>query len=248
MNRRYDQLAGLADQIARVESARADEEALREVRKAAATNPAVLSVLLKDRRVGVREWVLNALPMIADAPIEDLADQVLSASRGDSDIWQTALDLLVARNPDRARRWLPAIRRQLKSSDFFEPEDAMWTLLALRDLDSTPEIGRIANERRDGIGTIAEIVLRGMDNREEELSSQLLRHEAHHLTKWLARAAAILGSPSMIQALVAGSHALPDEPCRQICATWAEYADQFSRRRSQVVEPTDNAPARGLPQ
>lgn len=109
-------------------------------------------------------------------------------------------------------------------NDFYEPEDATWALLELGDSEAEPEIQAIAADRSDGLGLIAAIVAQALQGEEQVIEERLLRHDEHYLTKWIARAAALMSTPEMLRALALAVESLPDADCRETCAYWLELA------------------------
>ena len=214
-------LAELERRLATTPHDTEDEAIVRRVQSELDSDPELLGELIKKASTAVREWLVESLPQLIGIDVPFHLMQVYKRDP-DPDIRSAALQLLMANHPSRARELLVDLRRKVHSDDYFEPEDALWALLSLRDDESAGEIRQLAKSRSDGLGLIAGIVADGLDGREDVIAARLLRHDEHYLTNWLARTAATLATPQLLEALRRAARDLPDEDCRIECATWLE--------------------------
>jgi hypothetical protein len=204
--------------IANLRNRREHEALLRDLGQMMETSPALGLELARSSSPEVRFYMIRHAPRYAGARGADILERAF-LSDSDPDNRLEALDLLVAVDPGRAKRHLPAIRKRLHSRDFWEPELAMWTLLRLRDAASLEDVQAAAERwgEADGRGRIARIVAAGLAGDTGWIARRLLGHE-HDETGWLARAAATLGGPELTDALKEAAASLPDPACRQVCS------------------------------
>jgi hypothetical protein len=210
------------DELARrIDECESDAEAARlngELALAAGADPQLLPMLLRDRRHRVREFAVGQAEAVLGKGAAPLLVDVYRRD-SDPDIRADALQRALKLDPRAASGIIPRLRRQLHSKDFYEPVDAMWALLELRDIDSEPLIASVRQARTDWTGKVAQIVSMALRGDEEGIASQLLGHD-HFASSWLARAAASLGTPALLDAIKTAANELPDEECRSQCAHW----------------------------
>jgi hypothetical protein len=186
----------------------------------------VLDELARHRNADVRFWVSWAAREVLG---ERGVPLVLRLARDrDPDVRDGAVQELVKVDPEAARSLIPALRRQLASTDIFEPVFAMWTLVELGDREAAPLVRQIAAERASEYPfhqKTAAVVALLLEGREDEVLDRIRSHD-HELMQWLVMAAVVIGTPEARAALEECARTAPDEECRQMCAG---HLSQLSR-------------------
>jgi len=191
------------------------DEVIRSLRERPLTEAAaVLRGLARHDDPVIRAWsasaAARAIPERAGDVIEPLLDD------RDPDVRDVALEELRRVEPSRLEQELPRLLKKLRSRDVFEPVAALWALAELRAPQARDAIERVIERPAEPFhGRVAEIVLAVVDGDERALVSRLGRHE-HDATPWLTKAARILGTPRLREAVEQVAASAPDDECRQI--------------------------------
>jgi HEAT repeat protein len=191
-----------------------DELVRRFVRQPDAS--AVLAELANDRDPEVRFWVASVAA--EGLKREDARPILLKLARDrDPDVRDGALEMLIEHDPEAARAFLPAFRRQLHSRERFEPVGAIWSLAALGDAASLPEIQRVAAVSDSvWVRNSARIVSLLLTGREEEIVAAIDAHDEEWMP-YYAEAARLLGTAAARSALERCAQRPGDEFCQIHC-------------------------------
>lgn len=136
----------------------------------------------------------------------------------DPDVRDGAVQELVELDPEAARSLFPALRRQLASTDIYEPVFAMWTLAELNDRESLPLIRAVADAPEGEYPfhqKTARVICMLMENPREIV--ERIRSHDHELMQWLTMAARKLRTDEAHAALEECAQSAPDRGCRQMC-------------------------------
>jgi hypothetical protein len=155
----------------------------------------------------VRAWLAHALPDLASRQLvpRDSAVAILERMAGhdaDSDIRDEAIGSLLQVDPSSAKALVPVLLRRLRSSDYYAPAVAMWTLAEIGSRDAVGEVRAYAERMGDQVwqGREARIVVALMDKDVDALAAQVESHD-HDMMHALCRAATLLPADRLRTAL-----------------------------------------------
>lgn len=132
----------------------------------------------------------------------------------DSDVRIDALVNLARADPSEVAGLIPTLRSQVASENPYDAQAALWALGIIGD-PATLDIVRAAqtHSRLRVRGTAVAVELMLADP--EQLYRRIENHD-HEYMPWLARAAALLGTPEAREALGFCAANAPDEDCRNL--------------------------------
>jgi hypothetical protein len=191
------------------------DAALAALKRDPAQAKDVFDELASAGRFFVRQWVALEAPAILGRRAVPLLLR-LTRDRHE-DVRMDAVNELVELDREAAAQLAPALRRQLRSRDVYEPIVAMRALMLVGDTEDADEMRRAAAEsdypfHRLAAGAYA-LALEGDD---EELARRIEAHQ-HDAMPWLVVAAAYRATPPMVEALRLCARG-PCHECRDDCS------------------------------
>jgi hypothetical protein len=179
---------------------------------------AVLDEIAASKSVDDRMWVAWAAPRV----LGDGAIPVLKRLAGDrdADVRIDAIEAWATLHPNSAAELWPFLRRQLQSTNFWEPISAMWAIAEIDLRDAIPAIRERAHRwpKTDAHWKVADIVLDLLEGRQQPILERIRQHD-HIAMPWLARAARLMNTTEANDTLAWGFDAFRgDERCHAACS------------------------------
>lgn len=175
----------------------------------------LLAELARHRSPLVRGWVSGTAKTLLG---RDAVPILLKLAQDrDGDVRDIAVSDLMAVDPTAVRALIPALRRQLRSSDYYGPVAAAWRLAELGDTASADAIAVLADdERQDPWKRLAaSAVVTLLRSGPEGVIERIHKHD-HPAMQWLVQAAEIAATEGARQALAWLAYSAPDEECRRL--------------------------------
>ena len=205
------------EQLIRTGSASALQRELDSLASDSNRSRDVLRSLLRSRHSDVRAWVLWAAPRLLSSP---QAEELLQAGLNDvhPDVQDAAIEGLLALGPVHAQSLIPRLRKRLRSSDYWTPVLAMWTLARLGDEGARASISAVRSSPAHPWHALdAAVVDLFLSGRRDEILDRLGSHD-HEFTPALVRAALSIGSADAYKALQKCAENASDADCQRLCA------------------------------
>jgi hypothetical protein len=184
------------------------------LRQEGASSVPVLHRLAESTHSVVRAWVATSAARILVTGASSIVAPLMDDP--DADVREAATEGMLAADPEAAMALVPRLRRQLGSSDYWEPVTAMWRLARLGDIDALAEIAHVernatrAWHRRNA--TVVRLLLSG---EADKLLKRLASHD-HEWTTPLVHAAMVINTPAAAEALRDCLH-IADAECAEAC-------------------------------
>lgn len=177
---------------------------------------AILGELSSHDDPQIRSWVAFVAPRVVGPESASLL-RTLALDR-DPDVRDEAIDGLNSLGEGLPQGVLSGLRRSLRSSDYLEPMHSMWRLARLRDEASLPDLEYLSSDdsRPPWQQKSAQVAAMLVRNEDKQVISRLRQHD-HDYTRFLARAAAIMGTPVAREVVADCAANAPDEECRMWC-------------------------------
>ncbi len=178
----------------------------------------------------VRGWVSwGAISLLGKGAVPLL----LTLTRDkDADVRDIAVTDLLELDPATLRTLIPALRKQLRSKDYYAPMTAAWSLARLGDTGSADAIEAFSQDsthdlwQRLATSTIVTLLRNGSDG----VVTRIRAHE-HGSMQWLVRAAGIADTSDTYDALLWLAGSETDDECRRLGRLGAARMATRSRPR-----------------